>query len=259
MKRDYYEVLGISRTASKDEIKNAYRKLALQYHPDRNKLPGAEERFKEISEAYAVLSDDEKRRQYDSLGREDFSQRYTEEDLFRGADFESIFRDMGFGLDFDFFHMFDRGREGPARGRDIAYEIEITPAEAASGTRKEMKFLRTEQCDVCRGTGATPGTMPRRCPQCGGRGQVQSVRREGTSTFVQVATCPSCGGRGAIIDSPCSRCGGAGTVRRKRTITFRIPARTYDGCQLRFKGQGNALPNGATGDLYVLIRVSRWR
>src|SRR5512136_611448 len=147
-KRDYYEVLGVQKNASKDEIKDTYRKLAMQYHPDRNKAPEAEEKFKEISEAYAVLSDDEKRQQYDTLGHTGFDQRYTTEDIFRGADFESVFRDLGFGFDFgDIFNVFLGGRgfreERVARGRDLGYDLEITLEEAARGTEKEIEVPRT--------------------------------------------------------------------------------------------------------------------
>jgi len=173
-KRDYYEVLGVNRESSKDEIKDAYRKLALQYHPDRNKDPAAEEKFKEISEAYAVLSDDQKRQQYDTLGHSGFDQRYSSEDIFRGADFDSIFRDMGFG---DIFRTFFGGGgfgERVNRGRDLAFDLEVTLEEAASGVEKEVEIPRTESCDVCGGSGAKPGTQAKVCPRCGGSGQVKT-------------------------------------------------------------------------------------
>jgi DnaJ-class molecular chaperone len=163
-KRDYYEVLGVQKGASKDEIKDAYRKLAMQFHPDRNKDAGAEEKFKEISEAYAVLSDDQKRQQYDQLGHAGFDQRYTSEDIFRGTDFDSVFRDMGFG---DLFRtLFGGGGFGgferTNRGQDIAYDLQITLGEAAKGTEKEIEIPRTEKCDVCGGSGAQPGTSAAR-------------------------------------------------------------------------------------------------
>ena len=260
-KRDYYEVLGVSKTAPKDEIKDSYRKLAMQYHPDRNKSPDAEEKFKEISEAYAVLSDDEKRRQYDTLGHAGFDQRYTREDIFRGADFESIFRDLGSGSNFGdiFSFLFGRGdvEERMARGRDLGYELDITLEEAARGVEKEIEVPRTEKCQVCNGTGASPGTSPKVCTRCGGNGQVQNVRRNGFSMYVQVVACPSCKGRGLIIESPCRECRGTGLTRRKRTITIKIPAGIDDGFQLRLRGEGDMPREGGTpGDLYALIHVT---
>ena len=260
-KRDYYEILGVPKDASSEEIKDAYRKLAMQYHPDRNKAPEAEEKFKEISEAYAVLSDDEKRRQYDELGHAGFDQRYTTEDIFRGADFESIFRDMGFGFDLrDIFSSFFGGRdfgERIARGEDLAYDLEITLEDAAKGAEKEIEILRTEKCDVCKGTGAAANTSPRTCPRCEGAGRVQSVTRNGFGTFVRVVPCPSCKGRGKIIDSPCPRCRGTGLVRKERSISVKIPPGIDDGYQLRLQGQGEASQDGNfPGDLYVLIHLA---
>jgi molecular chaperone DnaJ len=260
-KRDYYEVLGISKNTSKDAIKDAYRKLAMQYHPDRNKSPDAEEKFKEISEAYAVLSDDEKREQYDTLGHAGFDQRYTREDIFRGADFESVFRDLGFGFDFGniFNFFFGRGNveERETRGRDLAYEVGISLEEAARGVEKEIQFPRTERCDVCQGTGASPGTTPEVCSKCRGSGQVQNVRRNGFSMFVQVVACPVCKGRGLIIESPCRACRGTGLTRRMRTITLKVPPGIDDGFQLRLRGEGDVPPEGGSpGDLYALIHVA---
>jgi len=263
-KRDYYEVLDVPRTASQDQIKDAYRKLAMQYHPDRNKAPGAEERFKEISEAYAVLSDDQKRQQYDTLGHTGFDQRYTREDIFRGADFDSVFRDLGFGFG-DLFSIFFGGRgfgeqeyeEGAARGQDLAYDLEITLENAAKGAEKEINVPRTERCDICRGTGALPGTAPRQCPRCKGTGKIRNVRKSGFATFVQVTPCPTCRGTGSIIDTPCKRCRGTGLVEIERKITVKIPPGIDDGYQLRLHGEGEAPPHGGTpGDLYVLIHVT---
>jgi molecular chaperone DnaJ len=253
-KKDYYEVLGVGKAASKDKIKDAYRKMALQYHPDRNKSPGAEERFKEISEAYAVLSDDAKRREYDSLGHAGFDQRHTREDIFREADFESVFKDMGFNFGDVFGRFFSRG---DVERRDLAYEVNITREEVVRGAEKQAQFTRTERCAVCGGTGARPGTAPRPCPRCGGRGQVQNVQRDEQSTYVQIAGCPTCGGRGHIIDFPCGTCRGTGLVRRRRTLTFRVPAGVHDGFQLRFKREGDASLEAETpGDLCLLIRVT---
>jgi molecular chaperone DnaJ len=265
-KRDYYEVLGVSRNASKDEIKDAYRKLAMQYHPDRNKSPDAEERFKEISEAYAVLSDDEKRQQYDTLGHPGFDQRYTSEDIFRGADFDSIFRDLGFGSFGDIFRSFFGGgfegsfgggfRERINRGEDLVYDLEITLEEAAKGTEKEIDVPRTEKCDVCNGSGASPGTSPRTCPRCNGAGKVQHMRRSSFAMYVQVTACPTCRGKGTLIDSPCKNCRGTGLVKKRRRITVKVPIGIDEGYQLRLRGEGEMAPNGGSpGDLYVLVHI----
>ena len=262
-KKDYYEVLSVQRGATKEQIKDSYRKLAMQYHPDRNKSPGAEEKFKEISEAYAVLTDDEKRQQYDSLGHTGFDQKYSTEDIFRGTDFESILRDMGFGFGFDnifdiFFGRGGGGYEGSTmRGRDLSVELEITLEEAAKGVEKEIEIPRTERCDVCRGTGASPGTSPKTCPTCRGTGQVQKVRSSGFARFVQISTCSTCRGAGRIIESPCRECRGTGMVRKIRKISARVPPGIDDGQQLRLEGQGDVLPNGgAAGDLYMQIRIA---
>ena len=264
-KRDYYEVLGVAKTASKDAIKDAYRKLALQYHPDRNKAPDAEEKFKEISEAYAVLSDDDKRAQYDQLGHAGFDQRYTSEDIFRGADFDSIFRDIGFGSGGfrDIFSVFfgDRGfREAETRGRDLGYELAISLEDAANGTEKEIEIERTEKCDVCGGTGAAPGSSPRTCPRCNGAGRVQTTTRNAFGTFVRVVPCPTCGGRGRTIDRPCPKCRGSGLAERERKITVKIPPGIDEGYQLRLAGEGETAAGAEyPGDLYVMIHITPHR
>jgi len=266
-KRDYYEVLGVSKNASKDEIKDAYRKLAMQYHPDRNKAPDAEEKFKEISEAYAVLSDDEKRQQYDTLGHAGFDQRYTPEDIFRGADFESIFRDLGFGFGGfgDLFRTIFGGGFGGGgfgerinRGQDLVYDLEITLEEAARGTEKEILVPRTEKCEVCGGSGASPGTSPRTCPKCDGSGKVRNMRRSSFAMYVQVTPCSTCRGKGTIIDSPCEKCHGTGLVKKRRKISVKIPVGIDEGYQLRLRGEGEAAPNGGeAGDLYVLVHIAQ--
>jgi molecular chaperone DnaJ len=263
-KRDYYEVLGVSRNASKDEIKDAYRKLAMQFHPDRNKAPEAEEKFKEISEAYAVLSDDQKRQQYDTLGHAGFDQRYSPEDIFRGADFESIFRDIGFGSFGDIFRTIFGGGFGGGfgerinRGQDLVYDLEITLEEAATGTEKEIEIPRTEKCEVCGGSGAAPGTSPTTCPKCGGAGKIRQMRRSSFATFVQVTPCPQCRGKGVLIDSPCPNCRGTGLFRKRRKITVKVPVGIDEGYQLRLRGEGEAAPNGGEpGDLYVLVHIKR--
>jgi molecular chaperone DnaJ len=260
-KRDYYEVLGVQRNASKDEIKDAYRKLAMQYHPDRNKAPDAEEKFKEISEAYAVLSDDEKRQQYDVLGHAGFDQRYSREDIFRGADFDSIFRDLGFGFGDIFRYFFGGGFGGGFgerinRGQDLVYDLEITLEEAARGTEKEMEIPRTEKCDVCNGSGASPGTSPRTCPRCNGAGKVQHMRKSSFAMYVQVTSCPTCRGKGTLIDSPCKNCHGTGLVKKRRKISVKVPVGIDEGYQLRLRGEGEMAPNGGSpGDLYVLVHI----
>jgi len=261
-KRDYYEVLGVQKNASKDEIKDAYRKLAMQYHPDRNKAADAEEKFKEISEAYAVLSDDQKRQQYDTLGHAGFDQRYTAEDIFRGADFESILRDIGFGFG-DLFRTFFGGgfggggfRERSNRGEDLVYDLEITLEEAAKGTEKEIVVPRTEKCEVCGGSGASPGTSPKTCPKCNGAGKVQHMRRSSFAMYVQVTPCAECRGKGTLIESPCKECRGTGLVKKRRKISVKIPEGIDEGYQLRLRGEGEMGPNGGeAGDLYVLVHV----
>jgi molecular chaperone DnaJ len=262
-KRDYYEILGVSKSASEAEIKDAYRKLALEYHPDRNKSPEAEEKFKEISESYAVLSDPGKRRQYDMLGHVGFDQRYSPEDIFRGVDFESLFRDFGFGFRFgfeDFFSSFlgRRGfRRGAAKGSDLGYDLEVSLEEAAQGAEKQLRVRRTEQCETCHGTGASPGTAPKTCHKCNGAGQIQDVQRNRFSMFVRVLPCPQCHGKGKIVDSPCKACKGSGLMERERQITVNVPAGIDNGYQLRLRGQGEAPPEeGVPGDLYVNIYMS---
>jgi len=261
VKRDYYEVLGVSKSTSEDGIKDSYRKLAMQYHPDRNKSPDAEERFKEISEAYAVLSDREKRRQYDLLGHSGFDQRYTTEDIFRGVDFGSIFKDLGFGFGFEdvFSSFFGRRNYGRRviKGRDIAFGLEISLEEAAKGVEKGIKISRVEKCDVCSGTGASSKDKIRTCPRCKGNGKVQNVRRNGFSMFVQVTSCPSCKGKGKIIDSPCRKCRGTGLEKKPRTITVKVPPGIDGGYQLRLRGEGEMPVEGYPGDLYVEINVTQ--
>jgi molecular chaperone DnaJ len=260
-KRDYYEVLGIPKQANKDQIKDAYRKLAMQYHPDRNKSPEAEEKFKEISEAYAVLSDEQKRQQYDTLGHAGFDQQYTQEDIFRGADFNDIFGGSG-GFS-DIFRMFFGGGFGgggydqPNRGQDLLYELTISLEEAATGAQKEIDIPRTEKCDICGGSGAAPGTKTRTCPRCGGQGRIQNARRTAFGTFMQVSACPECRGKGRIIESTCKTCHGSGVVKKRRKITVSIPAGIDEGYQLRLRGEGNMTADGGEpGDLYVLVHIA---
>ena len=260
-KKDYYEVLGVPRGATKEEIKAAYRKLALQYHPDRNKSPGAEERFKEISEAYAVLSDDEKRRQYDLHGHAGIEGRYSWEDIFGGADFEDIFRDLGFGFGgfgsiFDLFFGGRQGAGGPRRGPDLRYDLEVTLEEAARGAERELEIPIYEACGNCRGSGAKPGTKPRPCPKCNGTGQVRHESSRGFMRFVRVEACGRCGGAGTVIDFPCPECGGSGRVRRARRVSVKIPKGVDAGYRLRMAGMGGPGEAGAPpGDLLIFLDV----
>jgi molecular chaperone DnaJ len=264
VKRDYYEVLGVQKDASKDQIKAAYRKLALQYHPDRNKSPEAEERFKEISEAYAVLSDEAKRAQYDRFGHEGIQGKYSTEDIFRTANFDEILRDLGFGgfggfggsiFDMFFGNMTGSGR-GARRGADLRYDLDLTLEQVATGLTTEIDIPRTERCPVCKGTGAKPGSSPRICTECGGRGQVQRVSSSGFAQFVRIETCRVCRGKGEVLDNPCRDCKGNGTVQRTRKITVKIPPGIGNESSLRLRGEGDAGESGTTsGDLYVVCHI----
>ena len=260
-KRDYYEILNIPKTASKDEIKTQYRKLALQYHPDRNKAPDAEEKFKEISEAFAVLSDDQKRAQYDQFGHAGIDSRYSSEDIFRGVNFDEIFRDIGFGFggfESIFGTLFGGGRRtrGPQRGQDLRYDVDITLEQAYSGLTKELDVPRSERCSECGGTGAKPGTSPKRCPDCGGTGQIQHVQVTGFMQFSRIESCRKCRGRGEIIEKPCNVCRGIGLVQLQRRIDVKIPPGVDNGSQLILRGEGDAPKGGGQkGDLYVVINV----
>ncbi len=259
-KRDYYEILGVDRNATEKEIKSAYRRLAMKYHPDRSDAPDAEERFKEISEAYAVLSDPEKRRQYDQFGHAGIGQ-YTQEDLFRSVDFEDLLRGFGFGgADSIFDIFFGRGRRGPARGRDLRYDLDITLEQAASGIETTIEVPRTEVCRTCGGTGAKPGTSPVVCSSCHGTGQITRSQVTPFGQIVTSTTCTKCGGRGEVIQTPCDDCDGSGRVRRYRKINVRIPPGVDSGHHIKLRGQGEAPPfspgtPAEPGDLYIFINV----
>ena len=259
-KRDYYETLGVSKNAAADDIKNSYRKLALQFHPDRNSSPEAEEKFKEISEAYAILSDDEKRKQYDAYGHAGIGEKYTQEDIFRDVNFNGIFRDIGFGESGNIFDVFfNRQRESSydrQRGEDIRFDMAITLEEAASGLETDIDVTRTENCDLCHGTGANPGTKPKQCPTCQGKGRIERIRSNGFARLIQVEPCRTCAGRGTIIESPCKNCRGTGIVSRTRKIKVKIPQGVDDGSRLRLSGEGGAgIRSGPQGDLYLFIHV----
>ena len=257
-KRDYYEVLNVSKETSKDKIKKAYRKLALKYHPDRNKAPEAESQFKEISEAYAVLSDDEKRSQYDRFGHKGINGRYTAEDIFRGADFESIFRGVGSGFG-DIFEAIFSGRSGRSssrRGTDLRYDLTITLEDVAFGLKKEVEMQGFESCNTCGGNGVKKGADSKRCFECGGRGEVKTVRSFGFMQFAEVQVCQKCHGKGVPVENLCDACRGAGAVQGLRKIMLNVPAGIDDGFSLRLGGEG--APSNATGqrgDLYVVLHV----
>lgn len=265
VKKDYYEILGINPDTSKQDIKKAYRKLALKYHPDKSKEPGTEERFKEISEAYAVLSDPEKRQKYDRYGHAGIDQNYSYEDIFRGVDFGDIFRDLHIGFDFGFGDIFDQffghtrraHRSSPTRGRDIRYDIQIPLEKAYLGTTQDLSIDRMEQCDTCKGTGIRPGFHPVTCSHCGGKGQIQHVQRTGFGHFTQIMPCPECQGTGQLIKDPCLKCGGEGVIKRQRSIRVKIPRGVQTGTKLRLPKEGEAGINGAPpGDLYVVVHIA---
>jgi molecular chaperone DnaJ len=247
-KRDYYEVLGLPRNASEQEIKSAYRKQALKYHPDRNPGdPQAEERFKEAAEAYGVLGDPQKRRRYDTYGHAGVSGA-------AGAGFDpTIFADFSdiLGDFFGFGDIFGR-RRGPRRGADLRYNLEISFEEAAFGTETQIRIPRAESCKECSGSGAAPGTSPKACPTCGGAGQVTFQQ----GFFSVARTCSQCRGTGRIITERCQVCDGAGQVSTEKTLQIKVPPGVDTGSQLRISGEGEAGPlGGAPGDLYVVVRV----
>lgn len=260
-KRDYYEILGISPNASSQEIKKAYRRLAVKYHPDKNRdnSKEAEEKFKEVSEAYKILSDGEKRKVYDEYGHAGLQAEVgAGGGGFAGSDvdpfkiFNEVFgRGAGGGIFDNFFGGRASSREGQA-GSDLHYSLQITFKEAAFGTEKEIQVPRYETCSNCRGSGVEPGSSPQSCPSCGGTGYVALSR----GFFSMSRTCTSCHGRGTIIKDPCRECRGAGRVRRTRRVKVKIPAGIDNGSHLRLAEQGEAgLRGGPTGDLYITIRV----
>ncbi|HUF47160.1 MAG TPA: molecular chaperone DnaJ [Vicinamibacterales bacterium] len=248
-RRDYYEVLGVERTASEAELKSAYRKLALQYHPDRN--PGdtaAEERFKEAAEAYSVLGDADKRQRYDRFGHAGVAgagpgAQGFNPDIF--ADFSDIFGDLfGFGG--------GRRRGGPARGADLRFDLEISFDDSFAGTETTIQIPREERCDTCTGTGAAPGSSRETCPQCRGAGQLRYQQ----GFLVVARTCGQCSGSGEIVRTPCPACRGTGRQTRDRRVTVKIPAGIADGQRLRLQGEGeHGAAGGPPGDLYVVIHV----
>ena len=252
-RRDYYEVLGVPRNASADELKRAYRRLARQYHPDVNKEDGAEEQFKEVNEAYEILSDRERRARYDRFGHAGVQGT--------GAG-SSGFEGFGFGIDDIFESFFGGARPGatarnrPQRGQDLRYDLRISFEEAVFGCEEEIEASRHETCPTCNGSGAKPGTTPVRCPECNGTGEVRHVQRSLFGSFVNVTTCPRCRGSGEEITSPCPECHGHKRVLNLRTLSVKIPPGVDDGTRIRLTGEGElGALRGPPGDLYVFVSV----
>jgi len=257
-KRDYYEILGVDRNATKEEIKKAYRRLSKKYHPDLNKEEGAAEKFKEITEAYEVLSDDEKRRRYDQYGHADPSQGQG----FAGFGDEVFGGFGGFGGFEDIFDAFfggstrRSGRNAPRKGADLQYTMTITFEEAVFGKETDIEIPREEDCLHCHGTGAKPGTRPDTCPYCHGTGQITSEQATPFGRIVNRRVCYHCNGTGQIIREKCATCHGTGRVKRRKKIHVKIPAGIDDGQQLRVAGQGERGVNGGPpGDLYIVFHV----
>ncbi len=255
---DYYEILGVSKDATKDEIKSAFRKMARKYHPDVNKAPDAEEKFKELGKAYEVLMDDNKRATYDRFGEEGLQNSgYTSQGPFADGFgdlndiFESFFGGFGFGSS---SRRVDPN--APVRGENLRLDIEIEFEEAMFGLEKEIKIDHLETCKSCNGTGAKQGSKPVTCPTCGGRGQIQQTTQTILGSFAQIVTCPKCHGKGKIISDPCPDCKGQGRKEVEKTINIKIPKGVDTGSKMRLSGEGDAgLNGGPAGDLYVIIHV----
>ncbi|HEX8969216.1 MAG TPA: molecular chaperone DnaJ [Chloroflexota bacterium] len=257
-KRDYYEVLGVARTASDDDIKKAYRRLALQYHPDRNGAPEATERFKEATEAYQVLSDTEKRSMYDRYGHSAFERA-------GGAGSVDFSNFVGLSIE-DLFESFfgtpgqRGGRQRVQRGQDLRYDLHITLEEAAFGASKEISVQKHVACSRCTGSGMEPGTQPTKCTRCDGSGEIRRVQQSIFGQFVNVTLCDRCGGEGQIIADPCNECQGRGVVRARTNIVVEVPQGADEGIQLRMNGQGEPAPRGGVpGHLYVVLHVQPHR
>lgn len=252
--RDYYEILGIPRDASPETIKQSFRRLARRYHPDVSEEPDAENRFKEINEAYAVLSDPNKRAAYDRFGHAGVQGAGGIPDIdFSSMDFADIFEEFfGFGRSWGG----RRPSNAPRRGRDLQYPLHLSFEEAVFGTEKEVEINRDEVCETCGGSGAEPGTSPVRCATCNGRGEVRQARQTFFGSMVQVTTCPTCNGRGETISTPCSTCRGRGLERRTSSKLVEVPAGVDTGNQIRLTGEGEPGSNGGPpGNLYFEVRV----
>ncbi|MEM6751515.1 MAG: molecular chaperone DnaJ [Cyanobacteria bacterium P01_C01_bin.38] len=258
MARDYYEILGVSRDTDKEEMKSAYRRLARKYHPDVNKEPGAEERFKEINRAYEVLSEPETRARYDRFGEQGVSGAGAQGfqdfgDMGGFADiFESIFSGFAGGAG-----QSQRRRSGPVRGDDLRLDLKLDFQEAVFGGEKEIRISHLETCDVCNGSGAKPGTRPRTCSTCSGSGQVRRVTRTPFGSFTQVSTCPTCNGQGVVVEDKCDACEGKSANQVTKKLKITIPAGVDNGTRLRISNEGDAgMRGGAPGDLYVYLFVN---
>lgn len=259
MKRDYYEVLGVSKNATKDEIKKAYRKLSKKYHPDLNKEPDAAEKFKEINEAYEVLSDDQKRAQYDQFGHAGVN---GQGGGFSGGGFGDF---GGFGGFEDIFDTFfgggsrrRRDPNAPRKGDDLQYRMNISFEDAVFGKQTEIEIPREEECDTCHGSGAKPGTSPKTCDKCNGTGQISQAIETPLGRIVNRRTCGSCHGNGKIIVEKCPTCAGKGRVQKRKKIKITIPEGIDDGQQLRVAGQGEpGINGGPPGDLYIVFKVGK--
>jgi len=248
-KRDYYEVLGVGRDASEEDIKKAYRRLARQYHPDVSTVDGAEERFKEVNEAYQVLSDPDKRSAFDRFGHAGLEGMGAGGMGAEGFPFDSIF-DVFFG------GQRTTGRPGPERGDDLRYQLTLTFEEAVFGCEKEITLSRLEACPRCRGTRAEPGTSPVRCTTCNGTGQARRVRESIFGQFVTSMPCERCGGEGVIVEKPCTECRGRGQVQASSRLMVNVPAGVDDGTTIRLAGQGEGgVRGGPPGNLYVVVKV----
>ena len=248
-KRDFYDVLGIDKSASEDDIRKAFRRLAFQFHPDRNPEPGAEEKFKEINEAYEILSDSEKRAAYDRYGHAGVE--------IGGRGFDGMDPFAGFGDIFDaFFGGATRTRQTQTRGRDLRYDLAISFEEAVFGCSKEIEVSRVATCSACRGSGSEPGSQPAKCTSCNGSGELRRVHQSLFGHFVNVVTCDRCRGEGKIITEPCKECKGAGQQRSKNKVAVDIPAGVDEGAQIRLSGYGDAGHRGGpAGHLYIVVSV----
>jgi molecular chaperone DnaJ len=261
-KPDYYETLEINRDASQEEIKRAFRKLAFEYHPDRSKIPDAEKKFKEASEAYAILSDPEKRRQYDASGFEGIKEQYKEEDIYNRKNFQDIFSEFGFDAN-DLFNRFfgggfnfQQGQPESNRGRDLEAQIEITLEQAAFGTELEVTLPRMKKCTKCGGSGIEPGSQLITCPKCRGSGRIAHRIQTESGLSQMILFCDHCNGRGEIAQKQCKTCGGNGLEERRVRLKVKIPAAIDTGDRLVLRGQGEDGPNvGPPGDFYATIRV----
>ncbi len=257
--RDYYATLGVARDADEKAIKSAFRTQALKYHPDRNKDPGAEEQFRAVAEAYAVLSDPKKRADYDAGRLSGDGETMSPEDMFSGVDLSDLFGGLGFdvGGGGRFDHIFRRRPSGPPRGGNLEVDLVIPLSLVATGGEESVRVRRPVTCTTCNGSGAKPGTAPKACATCGGTGHQANRRRKGGMMFEQVGVCPTCGGQGQVIETPCPKCHGRGTAEQVETLKVKIPRGIEEGMVLRVAGHGLPGPaGGAPGDLYAVVRTA---